>query len=304
MKKIDYPEQIIDEPIRRFDIMTFREEKQNFLTALVKTDLDIHQRRLISLIAFLPTYMRMGMFRYKMESKTMDSFLEEFIIQLETLVSFDISLKEDTRRFRWDSDRQQAMTSLVLKYTTYLFQKLSEYKLEEIVFRIYLTIILFQKYPVTPEDTLSIIADPLNEISDELFSRQKLASDSIFGEKYLYNGMSNLIKNGPPKTKHYGYFQLITLYHCLFPSQDKHSDNLRGLNYSTSEYWGFPEQSKFIIKHPISDKDIKNAFKLVCYDPILPYNILYCCPLSKLDIFYQIYNSNPRYLPLQAILAF
>ena len=265
-------------------------------------------RIFISLIAFLPLFMRIGYYPARDKCDSFDDFFKVLNEMLDLLLRLKISSHEqkyDPNDWYTPTYIDQTGKPLLLqKFINYIFQKGVKYDLQHTILRIYLSIILYNNFPLNKEEIVSVVTDALNKNIFQIISTQQMTIEWVGknNRSSLRKGILQFLRYPHLHGTH--YFQLLALYHILFFPNKSHINYLNSFNYIDSLYWGIPEDLIIPKSGHFSKEDFRIALKLSTEDPILSYSIVYISlDNSNWEIFKETHN-NPNVLPLSALISF
>ena len=313
-----------DLPVTKFDMMILPEcpKKEegffsyNTLFSLFSTKKgdrlpfkDIHDRRFLSLLAFLPTFMGMGYFPSSIECTKLNDFFLSLTGLVEELSHIAISPHDDTNNIRyWDDQKyylDKAPILLIEKFTFFLFFNSDQFNIREKLLHIYLSCCLIYKFKLNGQEIIDKVVNAIESIVCESLRLKYFALEYIQQMDQLKEAFCAFIYTYVLPTKFFNrYYQLLAFYHCLFNLPENHGDYLTRLAYTDNEYWGYPAHLQMCKTRSIPNDDIKKSFNLLSYDSILPYSIMYNSISSlNTDLFYGIHCSQPTVLPLSGFIS-
>ena len=266
---------------------------------------DFIDRILISLLTFLPTFMGFGYLPDRLECTNLDNFIQILIERLELLLQLKISsLKTPNDPTNWNSTnyiRQTGKPLLLQRFINHLFQRRFKFSLQEIVMRIYLATILYNKFHLKIEEILSVVTDTLDKNISKILSAKKDLESLVNNKCYLHDGILDMLRC--PQLHVKNYFQLLALYHMLYFPIKEHTECLNRLEYNDVRYWGIPV-GLTLPKNRISKEEIDNALQLSTNNPILSYSVVFIAlDISNSEIFYKKHKELPKTLPLSAFIS-
>ena len=241
---------------------------------------DINDRRLISLQAFLPSYLGLG---HSQPCRNLEDFITQFNTLIDTLMYFQIHNPDFNYVGNWESgDTNFLTTNLVGSWimTTGTFERLADLDSKSVLIYFYLGCYLIQNYNLH-NDQLDIQLMNLVDGSIESILKHKsyVFDDSVCNLDKFKNtilaSVAEFIFNKVMRSREAEkLLTLIPIYHCISDTEE-HSNRLHeDLKYSDKEYWGVPNGVSISLPRCVSFEFIKKALTLVKYDQLLIFTIV------------------------------
>ena len=271
---------------------------------------NINDRRLISLQAFLPSYLGLG---HSQPCRNLEDFITQFNTLIDTLMYFQIH-NPDFKYLRiWESgDTNFLTTNLVESWimTTGTSERFADLDCKGVLIYFYLVCYLIQKYKLH-NDQLDIRLMNLVDGSIESILKHKsyVFDDSVCNLDKFKNtilaSVADFIFNKVMRSREAEkLLTLIPIYHCISDTEE-HSNRLHeDLKYNNKEYWGVPNGVSLSLLRCGSFEFIKKALTLVKYDQLLIFTIvIYTLNDQNVTELCKYFIEDTQHYPLSALMS-
>ena len=271
---------------------------------------NITDRRLVSLQAFLPTYMARG---FTQPCQDLGQFLATLTNYVNSLMYFRIQEIRSTDFRFWEYNNDSVAHSL-LKIIEVWIKGICDHNIpldpKCKVQMFYIGCYLIHYYKLNTYN-LDMELIPLVEgsVIAILKDQSYMLGHSTSGEFtiQMHSSILEYIFNNVMKSKHFKkLLLLIPLYHGISNLQEHSMTLHKELKYEVNEYWGFPTDVTIYWQDYIhfDSKNLQKALTLTQYDPILPYTIaIYSLNEDNAKKLCEHFIKHSQSCPLSALMS-
>ena len=266
-------------------------------------------RRLISLQAFLPSYLGLG---HSQPCNSLEEFIIQFIALTDTLIYFQIRDPEFNHAAKnWDFKYTDAeMASLVESWimATYTPARTTHLDSKGIILHFYLYCFLIQHYNLHNDELNMRLINLVDGSIDSILKHKSYVFDaSVYTLKFIDSVITSVAEfifkkvissRNPAKL-----MTIIPIYHCISDIEG-YSNTLHGeLKYNDNEYWGVHKEGNISLLSGVPFDFIKKALTIAEYDQILIFTIIIYTLNDQNANRLCNYFKEVKYFPLSALMS-
>ena len=273
---------------------------------------NLFERKLITLQAFLPSYLGLG---HSPPCKSLEDFISQFTFLINTLVHFRIHNREihHTRQCEFRDIKSQKIT-LVESWmeTTYTSDRLTQLDPKDKILHFYLACYLVQSYNIHKHELILRLMDLVDgSIESILKDKSYVLDTSVYTDKFMNSIITSVagftFKKAKQNGSHGRFLTLLPIYHCISKIEENAVALLDKSEYNRNEYWGVPKEEyreNISVIRDISFDLIKKALALAEYDHILYFTIVrYTLTDQNVSNLCKHFDTEIPRFPLSALMS-